>query len=100
MKTQYQIYMDFRAAKEQAGKLRGIASSMETLANDSMADTLRSIQDAWTGENSEKFLVKCTAEQNKIIETAGKLRKVADAIDTIAQRTYEAETAAIQLASD
>ena len=100
MKTQYQIYMDFRAAKEQASKLRGIATSMETLADDSMADTLRSIQEAWTGENADKFLAKCTDEQRKIVETAGKLRNVADAIDTIAQRTYDAETAAIQLASD
>ena len=44
MRSEYQIWMDFRAAQEQADKLRKVAARMEELANQQMRGTLRKIR--------------------------------------------------------
>jgi len=99
MRTEHEIYIDFSRAKEQAEKLRTIASRMDQIANDELGGTLRSIQSDWTGDNSEKFNEKGVQVQQKINLTAADIRRIADAVEEIAQRMYDTEMAAIQIAA-
>ena len=99
MKTQYEIYMDFRAAIDQVQELRSIASSMESISNDQLQGTLNSVARNWQGENAEAYLTKAQGVRNKILLTAADIRKVADTIEEIAQRTYDAEIRAIEIAA-
>ncbi len=100
MKTEYEIYMDFRRAMDQANRLKTIANNMSNLANDSMMSSLNAIRSSWSGENAEAFLNKGQSIQNRIELTAGDLYKVANAIITIAERTRDAELAAIAIAKE
>ena len=98
MKTEYEIYMDFRRAREQANELRVIANRMEHLSDAELGGTLRSIQQNWSGENAQKFNGKGVTLQRKINVTAADLRKVAATIDSIATRTYNNELNAVRIA--
>ena len=100
MKTEYEIYMDFRKAVNQANRLRAIANNMSSLANDSMGGILNSIRSSWSGENADAFVYKGQNIQNRINSTANDLHKVANAIITIATRTRDAELAAIAIAKE
>ncbi len=100
MKTAYEIYMDFRKAKAQADRLRSIAKNMNSLADEGVGGSLSSIRSNWTGENADAFLGKGEAIKNKISLTAADINKVADAIMKIAERTRDAELAAIAIAEE
>ena len=99
MRTEHEIYIDFSRAKEQAAKLRSIASGMDRIANDELAGTLRAIQNDWTGDNADKFNEKGVQVQHKINLTAADISRIADAVEEIAQRMYDTEMAAIQIAA-
>lgn len=100
MKSEYEIYMDFKRAKEQAQRLRSIANRLQSMANEEMSRTLNAVGTNWTGENSEAFLAKGNTLKGKISGTGGDLHKIANAIDRIAETTRAAEMAAIAIASD
>ncbi|SCY71341.1 Proteins of 100 residues with WXG [Lachnospiraceae bacterium XBB2008] len=98
MKTEYEIYMNFKKAEAQVNKLRNIAQGMRSLANDDIEGTIGRIRTNWSGENSEAFLAKAQIIENKIGETANDIQRVADAIMSNAERTMRTELAAIGVA--
>jgi WXG100 family type VII secretion target len=98
MKSEHEIYMDFQKAKEQAARLRQIASNMNNVADDELGGAVTKIRSDWTGENSEAYIQEADKEKQKINKTAQDLRRVAETIETIAARIMEAELAAIRIA--
>ena len=98
MKSEHEIYMDFQKAKDQANRLRQIASNMNNVADDELGGAVTKIRSDWTGENSEAYVQKADKEKQKINKTAQDLRRVAETIETIAARIMEAELAAIRIA--
>ena len=55
MKSEHEIYMDFQKAKDQANRLRQIASNMNNVADDELGGAVTKIRSDWTGENSEAY---------------------------------------------
>ena len=98
MKTEYDIYMNFKKAETQVNKLKDIAQNMRLLANDDIEGTIGRIRSNWSGENSEAFLAKAQVVENKIAETANDIQRVADTIMSNAERTMRTELAAIGVA--
>ncbi len=99
MKSRRRIYMDFKKAMDAAKKLRNIAKSMNDNA-DSMDRAIRSIDNSWDGENSEAYITKGLKIKGNISTTAEGILRTAEAIEEIAERTKEAELAAIDIADD
>lgn len=100
MKSEYQIWMDFRKAIDQAQRLRSVASNMDNYADYQMKGALNNVGNNWDGENSEAFLTKGEILRGKIGGIGDDLRKIADTVEKIAERTREAEMAAIRIASE
>lgn len=98
MKTEYEIYMNFKKAEAEANKLRSIARSMKSLADDDFEGTLGRIKNNWTGENSDAFVAKARVVKDKISDTSTDIQRVADTIISIAERTRKAELDAINVA--
>lgn len=100
MKTQYEIYMDFQKAMELVNRLRSMANKINSLADENFQGSLTRVKANWTGENAEAFLAKGGIVKNKVSATAQDILKTADAIAKIAERTKEAELAAITIAQE
>lgn len=100
MKSEYQVWMDFRKAEAQAQRLRAVAMNMNNLADWRMRGALDSVRSNWEGENSEAFLAKGEILKGKIEGTGDDLRKIADTVEKIAQRTRDAELNAIRIARE
>ena len=98
MRTEHEIYMDFDRAMEQVGKLRAIAKDVESIGNDDVGGTKKSIQKDWTGDNSVAYVEKVEIVEGKIKDTGKDIRTVADTIETIAINTRDAELEAIEIA--
>lgn len=92
------IYMNYRQAVNQAERLQEQAEQLSRIANTRMADMMVRLNGNWKGENAEIYLAKCAALQEKIGRTARGLFAAAAAIRTAAERTYQAEMRALELA--
>ena len=98
MRTEYEVYMDFDRAMEQVGKLRQIAKDVDAIGNDDVGGTKKSIQKDWTGDNSVAYIEKVEIVEGKIIDTGKDIIRIADAVETIAINTRDAELEAIAIA--
>ena len=98
MKSEYEIYMDFRRAERVVEELRSIARESKECADMDLQAALGTVEGCWAGENSQAFLRKGASLQRKVESTADDIGKIADAIDGIARRTYQAETEAARIA--
>lgn len=92
------IYMNYRQAVTQADRLQVQAEQLSRTANSRMADTITRLNGNWKGENANAYLAKCAALQDKMLRTAKGLSAAAATIRTAAQRTYQAEMRALELA--
>lgn len=97
-KSLYSIRMDFSKAKRQASDLEGIADNLRNLSDRQLEDTLRTLEQNWTGDNSVKYAGKGRQLEEKIRETSKSLEDIAEAIREIAQNVYEAEMRAWEIA--
>ena len=100
MRTEYEIRMDFNRAMAQVERLNGIANSLKALADEDLNASLTNIRSNWEGENAEAFLEKGQKAKQKVSTTASKITRVAATIKSIAERTMQAELAAIRIAED
>lgn len=98
MRTEYEIYMDFKRVEEQIERLRGIASKMSSLALDDLAGTLQNIGNSWKGDNADTYLTKGGKVKSDIASTADEIRNTADSIEAMAIRIRDAELKAIVIA--
>ncbi len=98
MKSLYAIEMDYQKAIGQANELDQLASQLETQANDNFPEIIRSVSDAWQGDNANKYVGKANKLPGKIKGAATDLRNIASTIRTVAENTYKAEKAAYEIA--
>ena len=91
--SRYTIEMNFAKAKGQAKELDNAAARLERIASGSMEDAMSTISGNWKGENAGNYLHKAD-----ILNVSRELKNTATAIRNIAQVTYNAEMAALELA--
>ncbi len=90
--------MEYSKAKEQARKLDEIANDLSKVSKNQMSSTLSQIQGAWDSDNSKAYLQKGKLVQQDIDKRVQELKKAADTIRQIAQKTYDADMHAYQIA--
>ena len=97
--SRYTIEMNFAKAKGQAKELDNAAAArLERIASGSMEDAMSTISGNWKGENAGNYLRKAEKVQKDILNVSRELKNTATAIRNIAQVTYNAEMAALELA--
>lgn len=99
MATREKIEFDFRQAMSQADKIDGLADDLKRLAADKFDGSLQNLAASWKGENASLYLEKGSSLQNKMNKTSGELHAAAEAVRKIARRLYDAEMAALEIAS-
>lgn len=92
------IRMNFNNALRQAEQLDRLATELSRLSGNELSGSLSSIAAAWKGDSSNLFLQKGNALAGQISDSANALRSAASDIRSIAQRTYNAEMRALELA--
>lgn len=98
MKSEFQIYMDFKRATGVADDLRSIAHDTRNAADADLQGALSRINGCWEGENSEAFLRKGDRLKRQVEQLAREIDRIANTIDQIATNTYNAEMRAVQIA--
>ncbi len=98
MKSKAQIRMNFVKARADADKIDRIAAMMRKLSREKMENSMNNLAAAWTGTNSRLFLKKEGQLQTDIDQTVRNLNDIADDIRKIAQRVYDAEMRAYEIA--
>ncbi len=94
------IELDFDEAKRKADALDEIAARMEQTAAKDMENSMQLLAGGWKGENANAFLAKEGIIKNNIVSSAKELHAVAADIRTIARKLYEAEMAALRIATE
>ena len=77
MKSEYQIYMDFKRANDVADELRSIARSTRGAANQDLQGALSRIRSSWEGENSDAFQMKGERLRQQVEQLAEQADKAA-----------------------
>ena len=97
-KTLYSIQMDFQKAKNQAARLEKIAKDLNRIANNEIPSCMRDISSKWKGEHARSYTNKGGVIEENLRSIEGSLNQTASTIRIIAQNTYNAEKAALDLA--
>ncbi len=98
MKTELSIYLDYRNAMTQARQLDEAAGILSHQA-ENLDNCCIEIASAWDGEDSENYIRKARLLGEKLTNAARNTRIAADTIRGIAEKTYQAEKTALQIAS-
>ncbi|MBQ7133480.1 MAG: hypothetical protein IJO20_03195 [Ruminococcus sp.] len=96
MKSEFQIFCDYKRAVDKANLLIRIASNMDDIAQEKMVNQTNRLSKYWSGEGKDIFTDKMRLTADDISETAKSLRSVANTIQTIAQQNYTAEMKALE----
>ncbi len=94
------ISVDFEAAKREAAQLEELASELERLLQGSYQHVLQELSWGWKGESADAYRRKAEALQGQIGRTAQDIRTVARNVRSSAQKIYEAQMRAKQLAEN
>ena len=92
------IEWNYIQAKEQAEKLVEQADRLEKLSSEQLNATFYNLSVNWEGRSAEDFLKKGDALADKISQLEKEQRKIAAVIRSCAERTYQAELKARELA--
>lgn len=99
MKSKAWIRMDFAKARKEADRLDQIATQLRGLSKQKLEESMGRLASAWTGTNSRLFLQKEGQLQRDIDQTVKELNEIAADIRRIAQRIYDAEMRAYEIAA-
>lgn len=99
MVNKYQLYADWISANARAADLERLADRLKCLAESTVTKEMSYLKENWTGSASKEYLAKGNRLKNKMLEESRSLRTVALTIRRIAQRTYESEIRALELAN-
>ena len=100
MASRATIEFDFRKALGQADKIEAIADRLGKLSEREFGDIMQNLSVSWKGDNASQYLSKGSLLQEKMNGTVKELYSVATDIREIAKRIYEAEMAALAIATD
>jgi WXG100 family type VII secretion target len=92
------IQIDFNEACAQAKKLEDCAEEMKRQADQTLADAINEMAASWKGESADAYFAKAETVREGVAATADRLSSIACSIREQAQRTYDAEMAALRLA--
>lgn len=98
--TKFELYCNFVAAKDKADELDNIANKMRKVATDKLCDELQTLSNSWTGEGAEVYRRKGKEMIVQIEMSADNLKKIASTIRTVAERIYNTEMRALQIAQE
>ena len=98
MKTEYQIYMDYKKTLQQAEHLARIGKELTRAADQTAAGILSASGSAWKGEAAGRFRLKGKNLQKKIRRSGTELCGAADVIRRTAANLYRAEMQALEIA--
>lgn len=100
MKSEHEIYLNFRKANNLVSELRSIARDTRRMASGEFQGALNQADRAWNGENSEEFLRKGLKIKSNLQTMADDVDKIANTIEQIADNTYRAEMRAVRIAKE
>lgn len=98
MLTKRMIEINFAAAKSDAKKLEDAAESLDRLAKGKYEEVMQGISKAWKSDSAPAYISKGRKVETDIQNTAKELRTLAAQIRQAAQKMYNAEMQAIQIA--
>lgn len=99
MATRESIEFDFKQALSQAERIEQIADSLSKLSGNKFEGTMQNLSLNWKGDNANRYLAKGERLQGKMKVTADDLRSIASDIRRIARNIYNAEMAALAIAT-
>ena len=99
MATRASIEFDFKQALSQADRVDQIADSLSRLSDNKFEGTMQNLSLNWKGESANRYLAKGERLQGKMNVTANELRRIASDIRRVARNLYNAELAALEIAS-
>jgi uncharacterized protein YukE len=94
------IHFNYSLAMEQVAKLRTIASELSDTASGDCSHVKSGIKTNWTGNSSEQYLGKFDKLTSNLTKTSGDIKKVADAMETMANNIKAAEEEAERIARE
>lgn len=100
MKTEYQLYLDYRRAKGAVAELRAIARDARRTADQEFSTALKSVGQSWDGESAEEFVSKGRKLRDKMYQEAANIERIATTAESMAQATYQAEMRAVRIARE
>lgn len=99
MATRESILFDFKKAQAQADRIDMLARKLAQLSGGEFESTMQNLSIGWKGESASQYLTKGSRLQEKMNVTVKELYAVASSIREIAKRVYDAEMAALEIAS-
>ncbi len=99
MATRQSIEFDFKQALAQADRIDSIADNLSNLSGKRFGATMQNLAANWKGNNASGYLSKGAKLQGKMNVTVNELRNTASDIRKIAKSLYDAEMAALEIAS-
>lgn len=97
---EYSIEMDFKRAKKQAKELQEAADTLDLLAKRNLEEFMAALAGGWRGEGAAAYMKKMIALQTAIGRTASNLEEVSRQVEDTAQRIYNAEMEALEIARE
>lgn len=94
------IIFNYKKAMGQADDLMTVAKEVRRVANNSLADSIKTIDKNWDGDNSVKFINKGNKLKDKIADSADDIERVAGAIKSMAKTIYDGEMTALRIARE
>ena len=99
MKTEEEIYLEYKTAIAQADSFAACAADMKRTLSGGLMETAGIISASWKGEGASLFSSGCVSLNEDILEKEQILRNVSETVRLIAQNIYEAEMRAQSIAS-
>lgn len=96
--TEFRLYCDFLDAKRKAAELDRISNELSKIGRDKIKNDLNSVNKNWNGSASDVFLSKGNKLTEDILSVAESLHNTADTIIRVAQRVYDSEMKALEIA--
>lgn len=97
-RSDYEIKYDYQRAKNQSDKLYEVARELRRLMNDDYENILSELSGKWHGESANAFIGKSEMVKGNVIETAAEIERTAEKIMATAERLYNAEMRAKEIA--
>lgn len=94
------IAVNFQAAMDSAKELDGIADELERALKHGYADSMAQLSRDWTGDNAVFFQNKGAKLTEQIENSISRIRKAADEVRRAARLIYQAELAALNIATE
>ena len=97
---EWTIVFNYNQAIDQADDLDDIAREVHKLADQTLADSISTIDKNWDGDNSVKFISKGNRLREKISDSGDDISRIADAVRQMAKAIYDSEMEALRIARE